>query len=122
MRSSVRASLPALAGSAMGRWLENVFAQHSHNLRYNPVLAHYEAAVASTAVGCVLAVARGAFVSLTQPPGQRLLGFRLATQAVAPLYIIPFVLGSQFDCYRFQWSQKNGYYEPPVSHEASHLG
>ena len=101
--------------------VQDAFAQHSHNLRYNPVLAHYEAAAASTAFGCVMAVARGAFVSLTQPPGQRLLAFRLATKAVAPLYIIPFVLGGQFDCYRFQWSRRSGY-EPTTSHEASHLG
>lgn len=106
----------------MVRWIEDAFAKHSHNLRYNPVLAHYEAAAVSTAVGCVLAVARGAFVSITQPPGQRLLGFRIATKAVAPLYIIPFVLGSQLDCYRWQWARQNRFYVPPTSHDASHLG
>lgn len=67
--------------------IQAAFAQHSHNLRYNPVLAHYEAAAAATAFGCVMAVARGAFVSLTQPPGQRLLAFRLATKTVAPLCV-----------------------------------
>jgi len=35
--------------------------------------------------------------------------------------IIPFVLGGQFDCYRFQWSRRGGY-EPTTSHDASHLG
>lgn len=98
------------------------FAQHSHNLKHAPVLAHYEAAMVSTLVGCAFAVARGIVVASMQPPGQRLKVLPLATRGIAPLYIVPFVLGSQLDCYMASWERDDPTYTPTISGDASHLG
>ena len=100
-------------------------ATHSQNLRYAPVQAHWEAAAVMGSLGGLMALARGAVVAMMEPgpPAKRLLTFAIATRAIAPLYIIPFVLGSQLDCYQAIASLRSAEYRPPaMSHDAAHLG
>ena len=79
--------------------LRALFALHAEHLETSPVLAHWTAAGFSTILGFTLASCRGLFVAGMQPAGTRLQTFGRTTRAVAPLYIIPFVLGGQLDCY-----------------------
>lgn len=86
-------------------YLRSLFAFHAHHLETSPVLAHWEAGGIATVMGCCLAAVRGMFVATTQPAGHRLTAFLSVSRAAAPLYIIPFVLGSQLDCYEASWSR-----------------
>ena len=78
--------------------IRTCFAVHAYHLESDPVRAHWDAALVSTTLGGLLASARGVFVALTMPKGLRMSTFASVTQACLPLYIVPFVLGSQFDC------------------------
>ena len=83
-----------------------MFAFHAYQLENNPVAAHWAAAGVSTAIGCFMATVRGLCVAVMQPPGARLQTWAGVTRSVAPLYIIPFVLGSQLDCYEASWERQ----------------
>lgn len=101
-----RGSLAAERGSTDdGSWplLKIAFAIHEDNLKYHPTRAHWNAALVSTGLGVFLAGARGGFAALTTPAGSRAITFIKVTYAVIPLYVIPFVLGSQWDCYAASW-------------------
>ena len=84
-----------------GSWplLATCFQAHMHNIRNDPVRAHWDAAFVSTFIGGTLAVARGAVAAILQPRGLRLSTFSAVTQSCLPLYIIPFALGAQWDTY-----------------------
>ena len=86
--------------------LQAFFALHAWNLEHSPVMAHWTAAGLATSLGCVLAAGRGAFVAFLHPPGNRLTTFIRASRSIAPLYIIPFVLGAQLDCYEASWERQ----------------
>ena len=127
--------------------LRSMFALHAYNLQHSPALAHWTAAGVSTALGCVLAAGRGAFVALTQPPvrvrrqkcsslhallsaecnpfsfsqGLRWSAFISVSRSAAPLYIIPFVLGSQVDCFEASW-ERQGHKPREWSGAAADLG
>ena len=91
-------------------WQERVqqaFADHSKLLETNPVRAHWNSAAVSASFGMAMSVARGGVAAMTNPPGQRLFAFLFVTRAVAPLYIIPFVIGSQVDDYEASWAKQN---------------
>ena len=94
------------ATSGESEWLRSLFALHAHHLETSPVMAHWTAAGVSTMIGCTLASVRGIFVASTQPHGVRLETFLRVSRGVAPLYIIPFVLGSQLDCYEVSWARE----------------
>lgn len=83
--------------------LKALFALHAHYLEHSPVVAHWTAAGVSTCLGCVLAAGRGLFVAATVERAVRWTTFASVSRSVAPLYIIPFVLGSQLDCYEASW-------------------
>jgi hypothetical protein len=131
-----------------GHRVRMAFAEHSHNLTHNPVRAHWDAAMASTTLGVVMAMARGTVVALMSPPPQRLHTFLRVSNSVAPLYCIPFTLGvcsglmrphklfgiilptdcrfscfsqGQYDCYTAA-RERRGLPPPPVSHAAADLG
>ena len=76
----------------MGEWQD-------YNLDHDPWYAHWSSAALSVATGICLGMARGAVFAATCPPTQRLRGFMLASGAASPLYIVPFVIGSQWDCW-----------------------
>ena len=101
--------------------LRSIFALHADCLEHSPVLAHWTAAGISTALGCVLAAARGTFVAAMQPAGMRVKTFAAVSRGVAPLYIIPFVLGSQVDCYEASW-ERRGHARGSWSGAAADLG
>lgn len=88
-----------------GSWplLKVAFAIHEDDLKYNPTRAHWNAALVSTGLGVLLATLRGGFVALTTPAGARAITFVKVSQGIIPLYVIPFVLGSQWDCYAASW-------------------
>ena len=101
--------------------LRSMFALHAHHLDRSPVLAHWTAAGIATSIGCTLAAARGAFVALTQPAGARFKTFAMVSRSAAPLYVIPFVLGSQLDCYEARW-EREGHKKSEWSGAAADLG
>ena len=110
--------------NSLPRWqqrLRTALWWHKYNLQHNPVQAHWDAATASTIFGMAMAVARGAVVASMNSPAQRLHSFLMVTRGTAPLYIIPFVLGSQLDCYQATWAAA-GAPPMPMSHVASELG
>ena len=72
---------------------------HSRNLDHNPVLAHWSSAVFAVCCGCGFGCLRGLVVAATLPPQQRWRGFTFAVRGATPLYVIPFVAGTQLDCY-----------------------
>eukprot|EP00965_Chrysotila_dentata_P222412 6192954-Pleurochrysis_carterae.AAC.2 len=89
----------------------------------HPVFAHWSAAAAATLFGCVLAAGRGAVFAATCAPAERAAGFAFATRGAAPLYVVPFVLGSQLDCYETQWElARRGTRRTDLSHSAVDLG
>ena len=102
--------------------LAALFALHAEALEHQPVLAHWTAAGFATLFGCVLAAGRGAFVAVTQPAGLRWAAFANVSRSVAPLYIIPFVLGSQLDCYEQTWARRGHQSTGTWSGAAADLG
>ena len=108
--------------SGEGAPLRAIFALHAHYLETQPAFAHWVSAGVSTALGCVLAAGRGAFVAATQPAGLRLSTFVVVSRSVAPLYIIPFVLGGQLDCYETTWEREGRAREGSWSGAAAELG
>ena len=101
--------------------LREALAVHDYNLTHDPARAHWNAALAGTAVGLLMSGARGAVTALMQPSPLRWQCFFLVSRGVAPLYVIPFVLGTQLDCYQTCW-ERRGVARPPMSHVASELG
>lgn len=101
-----------LTRPTMQERIRTLFEVHDQMLTHNPVQAHWNAAAVATAGGALLSVCRGAAAALTNPAGQRLRVFAFVTQGVAPLYIIPFVLGSQVDCYETVWERQHGRRKP----------
>ena len=79
--------------------LTNLLDWHSHNIDRDPLFAHYSAAAAAVLAGVVFGLARGASTALLSAKGSRLAGFILATKTATPLYVTPFVLGTQLDCW-----------------------
>ena len=79
--------------------LTNLLDWHSHNIDRDPLFAHYSSAAAAVVAGVVFGLARGASTALLSAPGSRLTGFILATKTATPLYVTPFVLGTQLDCW-----------------------
>ena len=69
------------------RRIRAAFKQHSYNLRFDPVLAHWEAAAVSTTIGLILALARGATAAVMNPPHLRLATFAFVSRSVAPLCV-----------------------------------
>mmetsp|Transcript_34896 Transcript_34896/g.73387 ORF Transcript_34896/g.73387 Transcript_34896/m.73387 type:complete len:121 (-) Transcript_34896:620-982(-) len=103
--------------------LKSLFDWHAYNLQTDPVFAHWSAAAAATLFGCVLAAGRGAVFAATCAPAERAAGFAFATRGAAPLYVVPFVLGSQLDCYETQWElARRGTRRTDLSHSAVDLG
>ena len=80
--------------------LKELGERHSYNLDNDPVYAHWSSAGFMIAVGMGFALARGLVVAATQPAPHRWQAFAFAARGVAPLYVVPFVLGAQYDCYR----------------------
>ena len=97
-------------------------AQHDHDLTHNPVVAHWNAAACATGLGCFMALARGAVVAIMQPRGLRLSAFLGVSRAAAPFYVVPFVLGTQLDCYWSQWESRGLGHRSSYSSDASDLG
>ena len=87
--------------------LHDLAEQHSINLDTDPVYAHWSSAGFAIAAGVAMGAARGAVTALMSPPAHRLEVFMFVTRGAAPLYVIPFMLGMQWDCYRTTWSRKN---------------
>ena len=79
--------------------LTNLLDWHSHNIDRDPLFAHYSSAATAVVAGVVFGLARGASTALLSAPGSRLTGFILATKTATPLYVTPFVLGTQLDCW-----------------------
>ena len=79
--------------------LTNLLDWHSHNIDRDPLFAHYSSAAAAVLAGVAFGLARGASTALLSAPGSRLTGFILATKTATPLYVTPFVLGTQLDCW-----------------------
>ena len=79
--------------------LTNLLDWHSHNIDRDPLFAHYSSAAAAVLAGVVFGLARGASTALLSAKGSRLTGFILATKTATPLYVTPFVLGTQLDCW-----------------------
>ena len=79
--------------------LTNLLDWHSHNIDRDPLFAHYSSAAAAVLAGVVFGLARGASTALLSAKGSRLAGFILATKTATPLYVTPFVLGTQLDCW-----------------------
>ena len=79
--------------------LTNLLDWHSHNVDRDPLFAHYSSAAAAVVAGVVFGLARGASTALLSAKGSRLAGFILATKTATPLYVTPFVLGTQLDCW-----------------------
>ena len=79
--------------------LANLLDWHSHNIDRDPLFAHYSSAAAAVLAGVVFGLARGASTALLSAKGSRLTGFILATKTATPLYVTPFVLGTQLDCW-----------------------
>ena len=79
--------------------LVNLLDWHSHNLDRDPLFGHYSAAAAAVIAGVIFGFARGASTALLAAPGSRLTGFIVATTTATPLYVTPFVLGTQWDCW-----------------------
>ena len=102
--------------------LRSAFALHAANLEHSPVLAHWTAAGVATIFGCFLAAGRGVFVAATQPSGLRWASFAQVSRSVAPLYVIPFVLGSQLDCYEATWERQGRQRTGSWSGAAADLG
>lgn len=106
-------------------WLRRALEEHSFNLVHNPALAHWHAATASAILGCALAAVRGTIVAVMQPPAGRWPAFVGITRGVTPLYVIPFVLVSQYDCYQTAWERRGAGPRPrafDASDESMHLG
>lgn len=70
---------------------------HSYNIDHHPIYAYWSNAAFYTAVGLALASGRGALIAAGASPSEKLQAFVQATRLVAPLYVIPFVLGGQLD-------------------------
>jgi len=87
-------------------YLRSIFAFQQYQLQNNPVQAHWYAGGCATVLGCALAAVRGLSVAVTQQKGLRMAAFIGVSRAAAPLYIIPFVLGSQLDCYEATWARE----------------
>jgi hypothetical protein len=95
--------------------------EHRYNLDHDPTAAHWNAAAAATFLGLALTAVRSSIVAFMSPPSVRLRVFGAMFRSVAPLYCIPFTLGSQYDCYRAVW-ERRGAPAAPVSHHAADLG
>jgi len=83
------------------------FAEHDYLLTHDPARAHWNAAVVAMSFGSLLSIARGSVAAFTNPPGQRWAIFIFVTRGVAPLYIVPFVMGTQWDCYQAAWAKRS---------------
>ena len=102
----MQVSEPVDVSDGESPYLRSLFAFHLYQLQHNPVQAHWNAGGCATVLGCVLAAVRGFSVAVTQPAGHRVAAFIGVSRAAAPLYIIPFVLGSQLDCYEATWARE----------------
>uniref|UniRef100_A0A6U4G5L2 Uncharacterized protein n=1 Tax=Phaeomonas parva TaxID=124430 RepID=A0A6U4G5L2_9STRA len=80
--------------------LQQIIERHGWDCEFRPARAHVNAACASLIFGLGLGVGRGTVFAMTVPGPQRLRGFFFAAKSTAPLYCIPFLLGSQYDCWR----------------------
>eukprot|EP00614_Pseudopedinella_elastica_P030658 CAMPEP_0172616878 /NCGR_PEP_ID=MMETSP1068-20121228/68528_1 /TAXON_ID=35684 /ORGANISM="Pseudopedinella elastica, Strain CCMP716" /LENGTH=152 /DNA_ID=CAMNT_0013422483 /DNA_START=44 /DNA_END=502 /DNA_ORIENTATION=- len=79
--------------------IQQYVAAQSDDLEYNPSRACMRSASFSLAFGLSMASARGLWLAAMMPPRQRLAGFFLSLPAIAPVYCIPMLVGSQLDCY-----------------------
>ena len=96
--------------------LREMMEAHSWNIDHRPVYARWSSAAAAVAFGCTLGAARGLVNAILNPPAQRLQAFLFTARGVTPLYVIPFVLGTQFDCYTTELSRRG---QPIRSHDCS---
>lgn len=92
--------------------IQAAFREHSRLLQSDPARAHWNAAAVATTVGLGFSMARGSVAALLSPPGQRLAAFYYVSRGVSPLYVIPFVLATQVDCYAATWANR-GAPRPP---------
>jgi hypothetical protein len=79
--------------------LSQLASWHSCNLDADPVYAHWSAAAAAVCAGVAMAMARGAVAAAMLPRAEQLPVFAAVTRGAAPLYCVPFVLGTQLDCW-----------------------
>lgn len=101
-------------GWSPSTWLREAAECHSRNLDERPVYAHYSVAALALGLGLVMGSARGAVFAISCPPGDRLRGFLFATRSTVPLYAIPFVIGTQLDCFEATM-RRRGRGRPSVS-------
>ena len=99
--------------------LKELAEAHSWNIDHRPVYARWSIAAFAVGVGCAFGAARGLVNAALNPPGQRLAAFILTARGVTPLYVIPFVLGTQYDCYLTEQSRKG---RPIRSHASYSTG
>ena len=95
---------------------------HSYNGVPHPRFAHGSAAVVATAFGSLLGAGRAVFFAMTCPLAERAAGFAFAFRGAAPMYIIPFVIGAQWDLLEASWARRGQRRRSIEPHAAGHLG
>ena len=78
--------------------LRSYFETHDMDLLHRPSLACVKSASIWGAIGCSFSVARGIAIAGIDPSIRYPLPFIRTIVAICPVYIVPFVLGSQVDC------------------------
>lgn len=85
---------------------------HSYNGVHHPTFAF----------GSLLGAGRAVFFAMTCPPAERAAGFAFAFRGAAPMYIIPFVIGAQWDLLEASWARRGQRRRSIEPHAAGHLG
>jgi len=92
--------------------LERVLAQHDSDMTHNPGRACRRLAMTATVAGFSLAVARGAVAAYLTPAGSTasviVFHFGAVFKTCLPLYVLPFVLVSQYDCWTAVAERREG--------------
>jgi len=91
--------------------LARLLAQHDQDMTYEPSRACRRLAIAAAAAGVSLAFARGAVAAILTPTGtfaEGVFHFGAVFKTCAPLYVLPFVLVSQYDCWNAVNERKHG--------------
>lgn len=76
--------------------------QHERDMEHNPSRACRRLALCAATAGVALAGARGLVAATLSPAlslGERVFACRAVFQTCVPLYVLPFVLVSQYDCW-----------------------
>eukprot|EP00619_Florenciella_sp_RCC1007_P015155 CAMPEP_0205909700 /NCGR_PEP_ID=MMETSP1325-20131115/4044_1 /ASSEMBLY_ACC=CAM_ASM_000708 /TAXON_ID=236786 /ORGANISM="Florenciella sp., Strain RCC1007" /LENGTH=124 /DNA_ID=CAMNT_0053276019 /DNA_START=154 /DNA_END=524 /DNA_ORIENTATION=- len=81
--------------------------RQQYNYVHDPISAHADTAAVAVVAGTALGAVRGATSALLSPPAGRLQVFLHTTKAASVIYVIPFLLGSQFDVWCACWDRRN---------------